>query len=326
MKKYLKLFLTAQLLVCSAATAAAAHEKQALPALSAETHDLEAQLKKLDQQISQQPEASAYYMRAKIHEKQENLTQALLDCQKAIALQPAWGELYVYQGIVLSKMHLFDRALASYTEARKHLSDTRAIDYNEGRTLFAKGEYADSALALKRFLQLEPQHAEGHFCLGLAQEAQEQESEALAAFSEALRLQPDMAAAYHQRGLLHYKQGNYQQARADYQVLNRLHPDNSFVQGTLGWFLILTQDLSQAEVLLKEVLQREPELFWVKMNLGHVYLLQNKHQLALTFYQNDTVPEALLKEALRTDFKTLRQEGLAPEFLSAIEAKLNLFS
>jgi len=104
--------------------------------------------------------------------------------------------------------------------------------------------------------------------------------------------------------------GNSSCTKVDYSVVsNRL--------GSLSWYYLFIKDYKQSEQSALQALKLDPSQTWVKVNLAHALLFQNRFLKAEKIYKelsqtidkdNETYTRVLLK-----DFDDLEKAGVIPE-------------
>ena len=89
---------------------------------------------------------------------------------KAIEIDPSWGQLYVNRGVSRELLGDYEGALVDYTEAIR-LESTDASAYsNRGNCLHKLGEYEGASDDFTEVIRLEPNNAYGFYGRGLAYE------------------------------------------------------------------------------------------------------------------------------------------------------------
>ncbi len=146
--------------------------------------------------------AKAYFMLGALHKEQNKLEEAVIELGKALELDPNYFDAYLYKARIhtdtrqykeaiqlftkamslqpdntqckldyantLNMMNRTQEALDLYFELYKTLTHSPSIIYNIAYTLKKLGRTQEAFQYYHRVLELDPNHAEGHFGLGVA--------------------------------------------------------------------------------------------------------------------------------------------------------------
>jgi len=86
--------------------------------------------------------------------------------------------------------------------------------------------------------------------------------------------------------------------------------------GTLSWNYLFIKDYSQSEESARKALEFDPEQTWVKTNLAHALLFQNRFSEAEKIYRElsqNLTGNATFTQTLLDDFESLEKAGAIPE-------------
>jgi tetratricopeptide (TPR) repeat protein len=176
--------------------------------------------------------ALAYLGRAYARLRAEDYDGALADFQQATDLDPTVadnkefyygrGVAYFKQGNLSSALPDLDRTLAMDPQ------DDKALFYR-GNLYNHLGEFVKAQVDLDRAIELDAKNAESFNSRGFVHLAQHHFKEAVADFNRALALSPDYPEAFLGRGSARMLKSNYVPALADFDRAQALDPANSMV-------------------------------------------------------------------------------------------------
>ena len=133
--------------------------------------------------LSRSNQALAYHYRGALYLKRERIDEAILDLDRALAINPRLATAYGDRGIAHRKKGLYALAIADYGEA----------------------------------IRLWPEWHDWYLHRGLALSALGRFDEAITDYGQALALKPNLVTALVARGNAHLATGDNENARADFQ-------------------------------------------------------------------------------------------------------------
>src|SRR5262245_37399059 len=149
-----------------------------------------------------------------------------------------------------------------------------------GVAAYLQKKHAAAEAAWGKALDLQPECAEAHYCLGNLLEDGQKQGEAEAAYRKAIAFRPDFAEAYtNLAGVLH-RQGKPCEAEAACRKAIDLKPDLAAAHGCLGSMLLRQGKLGEAEAACRRALDLKPDLADVHNNLGTILAYQRKYREA----------------------------------------------
>jgi Tfp pilus assembly protein PilF len=118
---------------------------------------------------------------------------ALAWFERAIKLEPAYGDAQLNHAIALAEARRWEEAVAGYRAALRlpTLTAPEVAHQNLGVALYNLKHYPEAEASLRFAISLDPAMAGAHYNLGLVLQAQERKDEARAAFRKARELAPD---------------------------------------------------------------------------------------------------------------------------------------
>jgi tetratricopeptide (TPR) repeat protein len=110
----------------------------------------------LDKALALNPElATAYGDRGIAYRKQGRYEMAIADYGEAIRLWPEWHDWYIHRGIALSALERQDEAIADYTKALSLRRNLVNALVGRGNAYLAKGENENAIADFRRALALD---------------------------------------------------------------------------------------------------------------------------------------------------------------------------
>ena len=172
---------------------ASLHDDVAL--LYAEIGNLEGVTKHFAESARLRPEsATALYNLGSARMLQGRRLEARSAFERAIVLDPAYGNAYRGLGIVLYREGLFDEAARAYERALEVAPDDVAVHHNFGVLLHAQGKLAESIARYNAALRLDPAYPDAHQGLALVYKAQGRAADAIRHYRQALAALPNWSA------------------------------------------------------------------------------------------------------------------------------------
>jgi len=146
-----------------------------------------------------------------------------------------------------------------------------------GGSYLTRGEFQPAVGCYQRLVELRPDSARAHYCLGVAQEMLGRLQAAKDSYQRAIALKPD-ATEFHcglARGL--YKSGDHQAAVESFERALALDPNRYEIHNGLGLALTDLGRYEAAAEVLRKGLALQPECAQLSASLG--YLLDSKGDL-----------------------------------------------
>jgi tetratricopeptide (TPR) repeat protein len=164
--------------------------------------------------------------RARDSHRQGRFDEALVYCDRALALQPDYFEAQYHRGILLWEMKRDEEALASLELTIALRPDHAATWNNRGNVLRRLRRYDEALASFENALTLKPDFANAIYNranvllqdLGRA-------NEALAGYEQAVALKPDFAEAWNNRGNALCGLGRMAESVASFDKALALRPD-----------------------------------------------------------------------------------------------------
>jgi predicted TPR repeat methyltransferase len=221
---------------------------------------------------------------ADCHAQAGDLTDALADYDRIIAIDPRIAEVHNNRGLVLHRLEQPAEALASCEQAISLSPSLSDAHVNRGNALSALGRRDDALAAYDQALALNPDRAEAHLGRGNLLCDESRHDEALAAYDRALALRPGLAEARLGRGNLLCRMKRFDKALTDYDKVLALDP--ALAGAELGRGNALRERKRHEEALraYDAALTLKPDLAEAHLGRGDaLYELKRYHEALAAF-------------------------------------------
>lgn len=158
----------------------------------------------------------------------------------------------------------------------------------EGDTAFKSNRNKDAVEAYQQAINLNPEHAEAHYKLGLAyaaleqrKEAREEYEKAAEAYKQAVKREPKNAEANFRLGKASAKLGKYDEAVKAYEQAKRLKKDDSPLYYEMGLAYTKIAKYKEAIEAFQKVIELEPNDFHTRELLDKAKDDLHRQQAAL---------------------------------------------
>jgi tetratricopeptide (TPR) repeat protein len=187
-----------------------------------------------------------------------DLGAALAAYRKAVELDPTSAAAHFTLGSALMP----SATLAVGGTAEKPEREERAVKLGVDRSVLEEG-----VQHLRRAAELEPGNADYAYWLGRGLHVADHGPEAIAALRRALELAPDHGLAHKRLGLLYLDAGEQDLARAEFTAARTLLPRDAGVPFQLGT-LALETDPAAARASFEQAIAIDPTMPWAHHNLA----------------------------------------------------------
>ncbi len=188
-----------------------------------------------DEALSFNPKnAVAYYGIGGVFDDLEKEDEALVNYEKALAMDKDLTEIYVPLGIIYYRKGEIAKADEFLSKALKISPDNPETQYFLGLVRYSQNRNEEALTALKRAAANESNSAEAHYYAGKALKRLERDDEALTEFKEAVRLKPQYFEAVFDLGSINYELGNFPESVKYFKEATRLKNDNFEAYANLG--------------------------------------------------------------------------------------------
>ncbi len=216
--------------------------------------------------------------------KNNNLTIALWDFNKAIALDPQNDTAYGNRGGLYQLKKEYRKALKDFDYAIKLNPKEGLHRLNKGITL-TKLKRLDEAMTLfNQALTLNPKLDEGYYRRGLLLRQQQQTEQACADFKKAISLNKNNRDFYYEYGLCTSLLRQNEQAITAFTQALRINPWDTDSYNELGVAYIQEHQWEKALNAFNKVIELNLDAPNPYSNRGLIYLQLGRHDLALKDY------------------------------------------
>jgi predicted TPR repeat methyltransferase len=261
---------------------------------------------------------------ADCHTNAGDLTDALADYDRIIALEPRIAEAHNNRGLVLHRLARPAEALASCEQAISLSPGLSDAHVNRGNALSALGRRDDALAAYDQALVLSPDRAEAQLGRGNLLCDENRHEEALAAYDRALALKPGLAEAWLGRGNLLCRMKRFDEALADYDKALAL--DSALTGAELGRGNALREHKRHEEALraYDSALTLKPDLAEAHLGRGDALYELNRHHQALAAFDRAITLKTGLANAWLGRGDALRVMGQGADAIAAYRQALAL--
>ncbi|WP_353617448.1 tetratricopeptide repeat protein [Tropicibacter sp. R15_0] len=207
------------------------------------------------------------------NENNDELT--LIYTQLAEYLRPDHVDAILLTGEVLDAMQRYELAVTTYGRVPADDVSHHAAELGRAAALRAQDKNDEAIEVLKALAQSHGELPVVHSTLGDMLRAEEQYSEATAAYSKALGLYEEVTDRqwflYYTRGIANERQGDWEAAEADFRKALELNPDQPQVLNYLGYSLVEKQlKLDEALDMIERAVAKQPNAGYIVDSLGWV--------------------------------------------------------
>ncbi|WP_327324269.1 tetratricopeptide repeat protein [Streptomyces sp. NBC_01210] len=179
-------------------------------------------------------QVSALVARARDLRDAQEYPAALLDYERAIALEPGRARAYLGRGLTRQALGEFDLALADMNRADELRPGTWWIIRERGETHRLADRFEEAVADLDRALELDPTDAWSFASRGQTNQQRGRYAEALVDFDRAIQLDPDYPWALVRRAQARGRLGDIPGALTDLDRAEELSPDTAWIPGQRG--------------------------------------------------------------------------------------------
>ena len=170
--------------------------------------------------------AQSYCGLGKVYVSMGNDAEAMIYFDRAIAVNPTWGEAYEQIGLLKMKEGENQAAVAYLLQAAKVWPDLATPHRALAMIYLSEDRLAEARQAIQNALRLAPFLEDAHNVLGSIQGKEGEPDSAIAAFTKEVEINPSSWRAYANLGSVYEETGKSDQAVEAYQKSLDLNPDN----------------------------------------------------------------------------------------------------
>jgi predicted O-linked N-acetylglucosamine transferase (SPINDLY family) len=202
--------------------------------------------------------------------QQNRLAEALVLLDKALGLNPNYGDAHNNRGVILQQLGRMEEAVASYDRALRLRPDNPGAWYNRGNALVQLKRMDDAVASYDKALKFAPSHVETLMNRGYALMHLKRADQALASFEKVTRIKPGYPDAHHNRGRALADLNRLEDAVVSYDVALQLKPDYAAAHNDRGNALLRRKQLGDALASYERAVQSKPDYAEAYFNRGTV--------------------------------------------------------
>ncbi|MGB2741911.1 MAG: protein kinase [Cognaticolwellia sp.] len=222
----------------------------------------------------------------------DNITKALAAFNKAINIDPNYGDAYV--GLAETQLRHFIETkdvslllpIAATVKQLKQLdSSHRLLSYLQAELKLNQGDYAKALELFKKSIELQPKFLKSYIGLSNAYTQQGELIKAEQTLLRAYRLMPNNSLVISNLGAFYFSTGNYQQAIEYFQLLVLQSPNNNSAYFNLSACYYLNGEIDKAILAAEKSLSIQPN-YIAYSNLGSYYFTLKDYAQAVSSFEN----------------------------------------
>jgi serine/threonine protein kinase/tetratricopeptide (TPR) repeat protein len=260
--------------------------------------------------------------------RKKNYDAAIVAFKEAVRLEPNYAHGHISLGMALMAKDQGDAAVAAFHKAvqcheagttwRSASPQRLAVAYhNIAIKLTAQGKLDAAIDAHRKSVQLDPDLAQGHFCLGIALHERGLLDPAIAAFKEVIRCEPGNPQAYNSLGVALRSHGQVAEAIVAFNKAIRLNTRYAEAYRNLSNALDIQGKLDAAIAACRDAIYFEPTFSKAHYNLGILLSKKDRPEAAIAAYDEAIRYEPNFAEAHCNKGQLLRKTG---QFTGALAA------
>ena len=207
---------------------------------------------------------------------QENLEAALLDYDRAIALEPRQPDALIARARLRRQIGDLEGAIHDYNRIIELRPNTALTYSHRGQVKRKKGDLTGAISDYNRAIELNPSDASFYNNRGLARKHLGDVAAALADLERAIELDPKLGVAYANRAEVRQAQKDVKGALADLDKAIALNPESGRLFNKRAVFKQSTGDAVGALQDCNKAIELEPDLAEAYMNRGAVKLAKKE--------------------------------------------------
>ena len=173
-------------------------------------------------------------------------------------------------GAILKNQGRLSEAESAIRKAIEVKPDHANSHYNLGLMLGDLGNLKEAELAILKAIKFNPSEGKFHSHLGIILKQQGKSKEAELATRRAIKLNPNNAIYHYNQGLIFTDLGNFKEAELATRKSIELKPDYVIAYFSLGIILQKHGNLEEAELALRKAIELKPDYAEAYSNLGTI--------------------------------------------------------
>ena len=191
------------------------------------TGDFSRAIEQLDKAIEINPRyGDAYNNRGIVYSKIGKYRQAIMDYDRAIAIDSGSARNFGNRGFAYNALGNYKEAIKDYGRVIEIEPETTKAYIGRGIACISSGNRAQAIEDFQKAIEIDPKYADAYFNLASAYLEAGNLEQAISIFGKAIELIPHYVPAIVNRGRAYLAFGDYAKAKEDFNRAIELHPDD----------------------------------------------------------------------------------------------------
>lgn len=166
-----------------------------------------------------------YLARSQMYLEMKDTTNALVDLDKAIEIDPYTSQSFSFRGLLYFQKEEYNKALADFDEAIRLDPYFEGNYINRGMVKYYLNDLRGAMADYDRVIEMDENNLIARFNRGLLRAQVADNNRAIRDFDKVIELQPDNTIAYLNRSILNSEIGNLDGSLSDINVVLENHPE-----------------------------------------------------------------------------------------------------
>jgi tetratricopeptide (TPR) repeat protein len=228
--------------------------------------------------LSGEDQIEAYSMLTDSLVKHRDYEQAVEAGRKAAELSPSSASVHINLAMSLSKTGAFPEAAEVARHALELEPTSAAAHATLGEAQLVEGKVDDAQASFQKALGHDPNNAEAHAGMADIHLKKEDWDSAIAEATNALELNDALSRAYAVRGLAYNAKGDHAAANADLAMAVTVNPDDADTQYAYGQVQEAQDNEHGAVTHYRKAYRLNPALTGAGLSLGQILMSQGAYQ------------------------------------------------
>lgn len=246
------------------------------------------------------------------------LTKALVSCNKAISIDPAYGEGYFWRGMVNAALNKPDKALDDFDRVLKDSPNDVQAQSNRAAMLRRLGRYDEALMEANKILQLDPKNSDAYMVKVLTLAALQDSVEALNTLNAAIAVDPKTPESWMLRCSVQFEFQRFQEAYQDCNKAIQLEPNYAVAYLLRGMSALRLGNSKDAIVDASRAIQIAPHAIFYN-NRAVIYMNVRQYEDALPDFAKATLLDPSMAEPYFGRGWIFAQQGKVKEAISEYE-------
>ncbi len=241
-----------------------------------------------------------------------------------LATADHYAEVDTLRGLKLKSAGRLQEAIEQYEHALQIDPDDADAHECLGNAFMQLGKLPEAIGHQEQALRIKPDHAEGHNNLGVTLERAGKTGEAIQHFEQALRIKPDYAEAHYDLAMTLARTGRVEEAIAHFEQALRINPDFADVHYYLGVTLAQTGKTGEAIQHFEQTLRINPNYAEAHDDLAIALARTGKIEEAIQHFEQALRIKPDFADAHYNLGVALGQVGRIPEAIEHLKLALRI--